>query len=210
MSQFQVDSATTQKLLDGISTSDSSSFDQLFSRHRAFIRRVIDLRLDNKLRARVDPSDIVQETQLEAYRRLEDYLQRKPMPFRLWLRKTACERLTMTRRKHVHAARRSVDNEQYLPDNSTQQANELLQATGSTPSQQVGRREMAVKVRTAIDQLSESDREILLLRHYEGLSHDEAAEVLQIEPATARKRYGRALLRLHQKLSESGLTESQL
>jgi len=210
MAEFKADSVVTMELLRGVSASDSSSFDQLFSRHRAFIRRVVDLRLDRKMRARVDPSDVVQETQLEAFRRLPDYLRRKPMPFRLWLRKTACERLTMMRRRHIHAVRRSVDLEMPLPNKSSPQQAERFRAGGSTPSQQAGRRELASRVREAIEKLPQSDREILLLRHYEGLTHDEAARVLKIESATARKRYGRALLRLHRKLSESGLTESQL
>jgi RNA polymerase sigma-70 factor (ECF subfamily) len=210
MADFKADSVTTMELLNGVSASDSRSFEQLFLRHRAFIRRVVDLRLDRKLRARVDPSDIVQETQLEAFRRLPDYLRRKPMPFRLWLRKTACERLTMIRRRHVHAVRRSVDLEMPLPNKSSVQQGETLKAGGSTPSQQAGRRELASRVQNAIEELPPPDREILLLRHYEGLTHDEAARVLKIESATARKRYGRALLRLHRRLSELGLTESQI
>lgn len=210
MSDVKPDSAVTRELLQGVTASDASAFEQLFARHRAFIRRVIQVRLDSKLRARVDPSDVVQETQMEAFRRLPDYLSRRPMPFRLWLRKTACERLVMLRRRHVQAGRRSVDKELPLPHDSGQPQAETIRAGGSTPSHQVGRRELAARVRAAIDRLPESDRQILLLRQFEGLTHEEAAGVLEIEPAAARKRYGRALLRLHRLLAESGLTESQI
>jgi RNA polymerase sigma-70 factor (ECF subfamily) len=92
MADVTPDSAETQRLLHQVCAGDASAFDALFARHRSYVRQVIELRLDPRLRARVDPSDVVQETQLDAFRRLPDYLERRPMAFRLWLRKTACER----------------------------------------------------------------------------------------------------------------------
>ena len=103
MAEPTPDSDETRRLLRQIEAGELAAFDRLFARHRPELRRFIDLRLDSRLRARVDPSDVAQETHLEAYRRLPDYLQRKPMPFRLWLRKTAYERLLMLRRQHLHA-----------------------------------------------------------------------------------------------------------
>ncbi len=167
------------------------------------------MRLDPKVRPRVDPSDVVQETQLEAFRRLADYLERQPMPFRLWLRKTAYERLLMVQRHHLRAARRAVGREVGLPDRSSLQLIQQLLAHGSTPSQHLAGRELASRVRQAVAQLSETDREILLMRNVEALSNQEVAQVLQIEPATASQRYGRALLRLRKLLLASGLMESQ-
>src|SRR5262249_29296707 len=150
---------------------------------------------------RVDPSDIVQEAQLEAFRRLADYLERRPMSFRLWLRKTAQERLLMAERQHLEAARRSVGREVPLPDHSSLLLARQFLAAGSTPSQQLGKAELACRVREVLGQLSEPDREILLLRNLEMLSNQEAAEVLQIELSAASQRYGRALLRLRKLLA---------
>jgi RNA polymerase sigma-70 factor (ECF subfamily) len=87
-------------------------------------------------------------------------------------------------------------------------AQQLL-APGSTPSQRLDRREMARRVRQALAQLPESDREILLMRAYEGLSNQEVGYLLEIDPDAASKRHGRALLRLHKILSQGGRTESQ-
>jgi RNA polymerase sigma-70 factor (ECF subfamily) len=203
------DSAETRRLLERIRAGDRQAFEELFTRHRPQLRQLVELRMDPKLRARVDPSDVVQETQLEAFRRLADYLERRPMPFRLWLRKTACERLLKIRRHHVRTAQRDVQREVALPDHSSLLLAQQLIAPGSTPSEQFDRREAARLVRQAMAQLPEVDREILLMRNFEGLSNQEAAQVLQIDPATASQRFGRALLRLRKLLLDSGLMESE-
>jgi RNA polymerase sigma-70 factor (ECF subfamily) len=205
MHELTPDSAETQRLLEQVRAGDRLAFDQLFARHRPFLRQVVELRLDPRLRPRVDPSDVVQEAQLEVFRRLADYLERQPMPFRLWLRKTACERLLMAQRQHVGAARRAVGREVPLPDASSLQLAQQLLAGGSTPSQRLDRDEVADRVRQAVSRLSETDQEILLLRNLEKLSNHEAAHVLRIDPATASQRYGRALLRLRKLLIASGL-----
>jgi RNA polymerase sigma-70 factor (ECF subfamily) len=203
------DSADTQRLLERVRAGDRQAFEELFARHRPHLHQLVELRMDPKLRARVDPSDVVQETQLEAFRRLADYLERRPMPFRLWLRKTAHERLLKIRRHHLGAAQRAVQREVALPDHSSLLLAQQLIAPGSTPSEQFDRREAARLVRQAMAQLSEVDREILLMRNFEGLSNQEVAQVLQIDPATASQRFGRALLRLRKLLLESGLMESE-
>jgi RNA polymerase sigma-70 factor (ECF subfamily) len=208
MPEVTPDSAETQRLLRRIHAGDRQAFEKLFARHRPYLRQVVDLRLDPKVRARVDPSDVVQETHLEAFRRLPDYLERRPMPLRLWLRKTAYERLLMLQRHHLQAQRRAVDREVALPDRSSVQLFRQLLAPGSTPSQQLARAELARRVRQAVAQLVEIDREILLMRNLEGLSNHEVAQVLEIEPAAASQRYGRALLRLRKLLLAGGFSES--
>jgi RNA polymerase sigma-70 factor (ECF subfamily) len=199
------DSAETVRLLQQIEAGDRGAFDELFARHRPFLRQVVSLRIDRKLRPRVDPSDVVQETQMEVFRRLSDYLERQPMPFKLWLRKTAFERLTMIHRRHVGAARRSVEREISLPEKSSLLLARQFLAHGSTPSNGIRRREFAQQVRLAVGEMSETDREILLMRNLEGLSNQEVAQVLEVPPATASQRYGRALLRLRKLLAERGL-----
>ncbi len=208
MAEVTPDSAETQRLLQLIRAGDRQGFEKLFARHRPYLRRVIDLRLDAKLRSRVDPSDVVQEAHLEAYRRLPDYLVRRPMPFRLWLRKTAYERLLMIQRRHLQAGRRAVGREVPLPDRSSVQLFRQLLAPGSTPGQLMARAELARRVRMAVARLAEIDREVLLMRNLEGLSNHEVAQVLEIDPAAASQRYGRALLRLRKLLLADGFSES--
>jgi RNA polymerase sigma-70 factor, ECF subfamily len=148
----------------------------------------------------------VQEAQLEATRRLDDFLQQRPMPFRLWLRQIAYDRLVMLRRYHVRAARRTVDREVALSERSSLLlAGKLL--VSSTASKYLARRELAAEIRKAIAQVPDHDREVLFMRSFEGLSFKEVAWLLDIDPAAARKRHGRALLRLHKLLADAGLTE---
>jgi RNA polymerase sigma-70 factor (ECF subfamily) len=209
MDQAKPDSGDTERLLQEARAGDQQAFQELFARHREYLHQVVALRLDPRVRPRLDPSDVVQEAQIDAFRRFGDFLERRPMPFRLWLRKTTCERLLRLQRYHRQAARRSVDREVGLPDGSAFTLVRQLLARGSTPSKHLERAETARRVREVLAQLSETDREILLMRNLEALSNQEVAEVLQIEPVAASQRYGRALLRLRKLLLTSGLLESQ-
>jgi len=179
------------------------ALDQLLGLHRDYLRRIVDLRLDARLRGRIDSSDVVQEALLEAARRLPDYLAREPMPFRLWLRQTACQRLIDLRRQHLGAECRTAKREQALPATSS-----ILLARaaigGERPSQHIQEKELVGQVQRAMADLADDDAEIILLRNFEDLSNQEAAQVLGIDPSAASKRYGRALLRLRRILIESG------
>jgi RNA polymerase sigma-70 factor (ECF subfamily) len=201
------DSAETNRLLDAVRAGEPSAFDRLFARHRGTLRRFVAFRLDPRIQARLDASDIVQETHLEAYRRMSDYLQRRPMPFRIWLRKTAYERLLKLRRNHVDAARRSVDRELGLADRSSLLLAGSVLPGGSSPVQRLVRSELVRRVREALAQLAPADRELLLMRNIEELPYRDIGCILDMEPATARKRYGRALLRWRSLLLDAGLLE---
>lgn len=209
MSDLKPDSDETSDLLNEI-RHGKPAFDRLFTRHRDALRATVSLRFDPALRGRLDPSDVVQDTQMEAFRRLPEYLQRQPMPFHLWLRKMAYERLIMMRRRHLGASCRAVGNELPLPEQSSVMLAKNLLVNEKSPSQQVEAAELAQRVRLALAQLPDTDREILLMRTFEMLSYDDIACVLEIESAAARKRYGRALLRLHGLLAAEGITGSKL
>jgi RNA polymerase sigma-70 factor (ECF subfamily) len=210
MGEPRPDSAETRHLLEQARLGDAEAFERLVARHRPALRRAIQRRLDPKLLPRVDASDIVQEAELEAFNRFDDYLEREPMPFRLWLLKTAHERLLKAVRRHLDAGKRTIKLEVPLPDRSSLDLARQLAAGGPTPSAEVHRRELARRVRVALGELSETDREIVLLRNFEGCSNQEVAHLLDISPEAAKKRYARALLRLKRALTEGGLTESQL
>src|SRR6056297_731999 len=113
------DSTETRFLLNAVAAGRLTAFEQLFERHRDELRRAVELRFDPRLRGRADPSDVVQETHLEAFRRLDDFTTRRPMSFRLWLRRTAQERLIKLRERHLKASRRSVGRELPLPDQTS-------------------------------------------------------------------------------------------
>jgi RNA polymerase sigma-70 factor (ECF subfamily) len=115
----------------------------------------------------------------------------------------------MLHRRHIAAARRTVGREEPLPDRSSIMLAKHLLAPGSTPSCQFDRRERARRVREVIAELPEAYREVLVMRDLDGLSYQEVACILEIDSAAARKRHGRALVRLHQLLAAAGLKESQ-
>src|SRR5262249_36643462 len=197
MAQAPADSAETRHLLEQVRAGDRRACDELFARHQSYLLAFVGLRLDPKLRARVDPSDVVQEAQLEALRRLDGYLHEPAMPFRLWLRQLAFDRMLMLRRRHVRAGKRGPGLGTGLPGRSPLLLAQQLVAGGTRPGQRLDREELARRVRLAVARLAEMDREILLMRTFEGLTFEETACLLKIDPAAARKRHGRALLRLH-------------
>lgn len=200
-SEASQDAALIKQALDG----DQEAIDRLLTQYREPLKRMVALRLDPAIYPRVDASDIVQETLIEAAHRMPDYLQRKPMPFGLWLRKTAMQRLIMERRRHKGAAGRTVSREVALPEKSSLLLAQQVMAKGSSPSQHVGRREQVVAIRRAVGQLAEMDREVVLMYWIEGLNYAEIGAVLGIEEATARKRQARALVRLGRIMREHGL-----
>jgi RNA polymerase sigma-70 factor (ECF subfamily) len=207
MNNAGTDTSDTRRLLDRVRAGDRAAYECVFDRYRAELHRFVAVRLDGDLRARVDPSDVVQETQLEVLLRLDDFLQRSPMPFRVWLRRTAYERLLALRRKHVAAARRSSRREVALPDRSSLLLARRLFARNASASQLAGRRELVQQVRQVVAKLPEIDREVLFMRNFEELPYEEIAGILGIDPAAARKRHGRALVRFHQLLIAHGITE---
>jgi RNA polymerase sigma-70 factor (ECF subfamily) len=190
----------TLELVSRARSGRGEAFEALFDRHRSYLLRVVQLRLDGRVRSRVDPSDVVQETYMEAHRRFEDYLQRPVLPLRLWLRQIACDFTVKAARRHVATARRAVQREMPLPEESSLQLARCLVAAGSTPSQHLQRQEMVRRVREAIERLPDHEREVIVMRHYEGLSNQDIGAVLNIQPATVSKRHGRAMLRLHEML----------
>jgi RNA polymerase sigma-70 factor (ECF subfamily) len=210
MDEEQPETATTEALLEQVRAGERQAFEQLFTRHQQYLLRLVELRLDPRLRPRVGPEDVVQEAYLEALNRLDAYLERPALPFRLWLRQIACDRALKARRHHLGTARRALGREVPLPEQSSLLLARQLLATGSTPSQQLDHQELVRRLRQAVAQLSEADHEVVMLRHFEGLSNQEVACLLDLDPATASKRHGRALLRLHRILFEGGLTEAQL
>ena len=138
-----------------------------------------------------------------------------PMPFHLWLRHMAKDRLIDAHRRHRKAHRRSLDREQPLVpagpiDQSTADLAGQLCDPELTPAAAATWQETLRRFQAAVECLDDTDREVILMRHFERLSNREVALLLGIDSATASKRHGRAILRLHRILFEDGLTGSQL
>src|SRR5687768_16101451 len=199
----------TKRLLDDARTGDASAVDRLLGEFREPLRQVIHLRLDPVLGRRVDASDIVQDVLVEANQRLTEYLKKPDMPFHLWLRHLAQDRIIDTHRRHRLAQRRSVDREQPIArpawaDESSVSLVAQLIDTEVTPASEAIQQELQRRLNTAIDQLSDDDREIILMRHHEALSNQEVASALHLTEAAASMRYLRALRRLRAVLVPDG------
>ena len=114
--------AETEALLASAEDGDGAARELLLGRHRDRLRHMVAVRMDRRLSARLDPSDVVQEALVDAHLELPRYLSERPLPFYPWLRQLAGERLAELHRRHVQAARRSVRREEPgvlpLPDES--------------------------------------------------------------------------------------------
>src|SRR5262245_52614022 len=195
------DHPDTQDLLARAREGQSGAVDRLLDVHREPLRRMIDLRLDPALAARVDASDIVQDVLLEAHRRLDDYLRHPAMPFRLWLRHIAKDHVIDAHRRHRRAQRRSLDREQplvpaVLADHSSLELAAQLLDQERTPASEAIHAELRRRLDGAIAALDDDDREVILLRHREQLSNQQVAEALGLTEAAASMRYLRAVRRL--------------
>ena len=156
--------------------------------------------------ARVDASDILQETYLEAFRRLPGYLDRGEMPFYLWLRWIAREKIISSHRRHFGAEKRTIENEvPLLPADSSARFVSGVFGGAPTPSQELAKAELAETLRTALERLEPDDRDLIVWRHFEQMSIRETAELLHITEAAAAKRYIRALGRLRSLLVSAGV-----
>jgi RNA polymerase sigma-70 factor, ECF subfamily len=195
----------TQQLLKGVKDGDPDAVNRLMDRHRVAVRRLIQMRLDNALASRVDASDVVQDVLFEASRRMEDYISNPTMPFHLWLRQLAKDRIIDMHRRHRTAKRRSVDREQRISslgsdDRSAADLASLLKDTELTPAAATVRKEMEQRFLEALNELPDDDRELILMRHFEHLGNGEVAEALGLSAPAAGMRYLRAIRRLRQAL----------
>jgi RNA polymerase sigma-70 factor, ECF subfamily len=161
------DSEETQELLGSAGAGDASAVNELLNRHRDAVRKMVHLRMDRAVAARVDASDVVQDVMLEANQRLSDYIQNPAMPFHLWLRQLAKDRLIDMHRRHRGAQRRSVDrerslNSQYSDQSSLDLAGQLRDHE-LTPAAATIRRELEERFLAALTELGDDDREIIVI-----------------------------------------------
>lgn len=194
------DSDDTQELLHSAENGDDSAVNRLLDKHREAVRQMVRMRLDRAVAARVDASDVAQDVLLEASRRLNDFIRDGSMPFHLWLRQLAKDRMIDMHRRHRAAQRRSVDREKRIDSSPADQSSLNLAAQLAdaqlTPAAASIRRELEQRFLTALDELAEDDRDIILMRHQEHLSNSDVAQALELSQAASGMRYLRALRRL--------------
>jgi RNA polymerase sigma-70 factor, ECF subfamily len=198
-------SPDTDHLVEQARRGDAEARQQLLKRHRERLKRMVAVRMDRRLAARVDPSDVVQETMADAARKLSQYLRERPLPFYPWLRRLAWERLIRLHRQHVRSRRRSVVREEpdalLLSDESVLQLAHRFASSCSSPSQRLIRAEVQARVQEALVALPKRDREVLVMRYLEQIPFKDIAATLDMTEGAVKVRHLRALERLRRLLA---------
>jgi RNA polymerase sigma-70 factor (ECF subfamily) len=161
---------------------------------------MVRLRMGPTLQRRLDVSDVLQEAYLDAARKASDYVQQPKVIFYVWLRGVVQERLMILQRRHLGTKCRAATREIPLPAESSALLARQLMVPGSTPSQKLIKHELQRRVQHALSELDADDREVILMRHFEGMSNVEVAQSLGIGESGSTMRYGRALRRLKETL----------
>jgi RNA polymerase sigma-70 factor (ECF subfamily) len=195
-------------LLARLRGGDQLALADLFSRYRPQLRRMIELRLDPRLGARVGASDVLQEAYVDALKRYNHFFERTGVSFYVWLRLIVNQSLIDTHRRHLGAKMRAAGHEQQAPPaghwaaaTSVSLARHLV-AQMQSPSAVMRQEETLAQVQAALESLEPLDREVLTLRHFEELGNNEVAELLGLQKAAASNRYVRALGRLREALAK--------
>lgn len=193
------DDVRTEERLRAIAASPRG-WGEIIEEFRPRLRRMVELRLNPRLRGRVDPSDVLQEAFLEASRRLDGFLAHPEVPIFVWVRFLAGQKIGDLHRHHLgrkkRDARREAGPQWATPEASSVAMADAFLHEGPSPSQIAMERERGEQLRRALDSLSDIDREVLAMRHFEGLQNQEVAEILEIGAPAASLRYARALQRL--------------
>ncbi len=185
---------------------DRAAIVELLERYRGRLRRMVAMRLDPRLRGRVDASDVIQEGYLEAMKRLEEFISDPSVPFYIWLRFLVGQKVQEQHRRHLGSSGRDVGREVSLyrgamPGVRTGALAARLLGNLTSPSQAAVRAERKIRLQEALNRMDPLDREILVLRHYEQMTNGSAAAALGLNESATSKRYTRALERLKEILA---------
>lgn len=187
----------TDVLLHRVADGDVAARDKLLQRYRGRLRNMISVRMDTRIARRVDASDVVQETLAVADQRLDAFLKDQPISYYAWLRSLARDQLVDVYRRHILAQRRSVTREQpwelAMSDASAILLAEQIPAETLSPSEVFSREEVHARVKQLLSEMAPQEREIVVMRHLEGLSVKEIARVLELSEGTVKSRHFRSL-----------------
>lgn len=197
-------------LLASDRSEQSADWTEIMLRHRDRLRRMVDVRMHPRLQGRVDASDVIQETFIEAARVLKNGQQNQDIPVYLWLRRLANQKLIQAHRQHLQAVGRDARREQAQvaePQASSVSIARYLIGNFTSPSLQAIRQERESMLQRGLEQLEPLDREVLALRHFEQLSGPESAEILGISHDAVKKRYIRALEKLQRIMAQQEMVD---
>lgn len=187
------------EVLNKLKTGGDEAVAELFSEFQPRLERMVEFRLDRRLRGRVDSLDIIQEAYIEIARRISDYTSNPTVAFYVWVRQITWQTLVSVHRRHLGQKRHpsmEVRLNQKSPNETTFSIAEALIGQLTSPSGAARRQEDYDQLRDALSKMDDTDREVLALRHFEQLGNNEVADVLGIGRTAASNRYVRAIKRL--------------
>jgi RNA polymerase sigma-70 factor (ECF subfamily) len=198
---MEQNSADTARIVARARAGDRFALDELFSRHRDRLRRMVELRLDRRLAGRVDPSDVIQDAFADVADQLDDYFRDPRLPLFIWMRLLVGYRLNRVHRHHLGTKMRDARREVAILRGPTPEASSAALAARllgdlTSPSTAADRAEQLHRLQDALNALPALDREVLALRYFEDLSRSEIAQALGVTEEAAAKRHLRALKRL--------------
>lgn len=181
--------------------SDQEFWAKLTEEFRPRLRRMVDLRMEEQIRPRLDASDVVQDSFLEAFQRLPEYVKNPAVPFYVWLRTLTFQRLTLAHRQNLGVKARDARRETrvqpgFVTDATSAVLMNALVGTLDSPSAVAVRQEHKQAIERALAEMDPTDREVLILRHFEEMTNNEIAATLDLKPSAATNRYIRALEKL--------------
>jgi RNA polymerase sigma-70 factor (ECF subfamily) len=172
---------------------------QLLERYRGYLELLARVQIGRRLQGKADAADVVQETFLEAYRHFGQFYGRSPGEFASWLRHILADRLSKLVRHYLGTRGRDVRLERQLAaelERSSQALDRGLLASSSSPSRKAARHEQAVQLAEALGRMPQDYREVLILRHLEGLSFPQVARRMGRSLDSVKNLWTRGLARL--------------
>ncbi|MHC4403929.1 MAG: sigma-70 family RNA polymerase sigma factor [Planctomycetota bacterium] len=203
--------ASSDELLAGARSGKSECLGRLLQRFNNYLNLLAATQIDEKLRARCSPSDVVQETFFEAHRDFEQFRGQTECEFLAWLRRILVNNLSRLVEQHVLAEKRDVRREISLEgigaalERSTARLEAVLADRAASPSSSAHRREHAVILADQLAELPSDYRQVLVLRHLEGLPFEEVAGRMRRSSGAVRMMWLRAIEKLRERLEARGL-----
>ena len=199
---------SNEALLAAYRAGDNEAGDRLLRHHEPWLRLLARTQMESRFQAKFDPADLVQQTMLEAVKAFPQFRGDSEAAFAGWLRQILAHVLAHEIRRYAGTQKRNLDRERSLDETlneASQRLGDVVAATGTSPSQQAANHEREILLASLLEQLPEDHRDVLVLRHLEGLSHDQIARRLGRTPGAVRMLWVRALARLKAAGTAAGL-----
>ena len=194
------------RLLQAARRGDADALGRLLEAYRNYLRLLARLEVGRRLQAKIDASDMVQETFLQAHRAFPEFRGETQAEMLQWLRRILASQLSNSIRHYTRTKRRDIQLERELDQElgrSSQRLNRALALSQTSPSQKAVRKEEGVLLADAVERLPPDYRDVIVLHHLQGLTFPQVAEAMERSTGAVEKLWTRALAKLRKELGES-------